>query len=209
MAAVAAREIRASAVKYQRIAWVSARTAAIRCLPWGSSSTFRAWLRQCPRPKSKSLGQQEYPLCFEMAFSGQPRPSGAWRGSRSLVACRGGAIVQRRERPVQPTCGPFPYYHESGRQIRRSVAFSGQRGKDRLPGVQLERFLPAPERYIFVPGHRCEEWLRKASSPFAGFKAFCRSTGSMAWPVSMKPARRRSTWKPSTGGSHGGTLGSG
>ena len=138
MAAVATREIRASAVNYQRIAWVSARTAAIRCLPWGSSSTFRAGLHRCPPPKPKSLGQQGYPLCFEMAFSEPPRPANAWRGSRPLVACRMGAIVPRRGWPVQPTYGPPPYYFEPGGQVRWSMAIIGPR-KDRcgLPGVQL------------------------------------------------------------------------
>ncbi len=41
----------------------------------------------------------------------------------------------------------------------------------------------------------------KESPPFAGFKAFSRSTESMAWPASMKRARRRSIWMPTTGAS--------
>lgn len=151
MAAVAAREIRASAVKYQRIAWVSARTAAIRCLPLGSSSTFRAGLHRCPQPKRKSLGQQGYPLCFEMAFSGPPRPGAAWRGSRSLVACRMGATVPRREWPVQPTCGPLPQYHESGWQFRWSVVRATNLGVGPSE-LQLQRCLPGRERNIFVLG---------------------------------------------------------
>ena len=66
-------------------------------------------------------------------------------------------------------------------------------------------YWPAPQRKDRTSARSAGSCTSgKASPPFAGFKAFCRSTGSMAWPVSMKPARWHWIWKPTTGASYGG-----
>lgn len=158
MATVAAREIRASAVKvrYQRIAWVS--TAAIRCLPLGSSSTFRAGPHRCPQPKPKSLGQQGCPYASKRLFR-----------SRLVPQTRGVAqdllLLVEWERSYGVENGPFNRHVDLSPIITNPVGnFDGRWrsvvdvAKISLSSGRLERFLPAPERHILVPGHGCEEW---------------------------------------------------